>query len=100
MDELDDIVATTSVAFLGVTLGCARCHDHKYDPFVQKDYYRMIAVFAPSERKDLPLAPAAVVEKYNSAVQTIDRQIDELNLKIQAALKPVRAQMLEEKYRT
>ncbi|HVW85918.1 MAG TPA: DUF1549 and DUF1553 domain-containing protein [Bryobacteraceae bacterium] len=100
MDELDDIVATTGVAFLGATIGCARCHDHKYDPFVQKDYYRMIAVFAPSERKDLPLAPAAIVANYNSAVQKVDRQIDELNLKIQTILKPVRAELLEAKYQT
>jgi mono/diheme cytochrome c family protein len=100
MDELDDIVATTSVAFLGVTIGCAKCHDHKYDPLAQKDYYRMIAVFAPSERKYLPLAPPTVVQNYESAVQKIDRQIDALNLKIQAVLKPVRAQLLEAKYRT
>ena len=100
MDELDDIVATTGVAFLGVTIGCARCHDHKYDPFVQKDYYRMIAVFAPSERKDLPLAPAAVVQNYEAAVQKIEHQVDELNVKVHAILKPVRAQLLEAKYRT
>jgi len=100
MDELDDIVATTGAAFLGVTLGCARCHDHKYDPFVQKDYYRVVAVFSPSERKDLPLAPAAVVQKYDAAIHEIDHQIDDLNLKVQAILKPVRAQLLEAKYIT
>lgn len=42
-DDLDDIVVTTSTAFLGVTLGCARCHDHKFDPFSQADYYSMLA---------------------------------------------------------
>ena len=99
-DELDDIVATTGAAFLGVTLGCARCHDHKYDPFVQKDYYRMVAVFSPSERKDLPLAPAPAVHKYDAAVHEIDRRIDGINLQIQAILKPVRAQLLEAKYKT
>ena len=44
-DTLDDIVATTSMAFLGQTLQCARCHDHKFEPFSQKDYYRVLAAF-------------------------------------------------------
>jgi hypothetical protein len=44
-DGLDDIIITTSEAFLGMTVGCARCHDHKLDPIPQTDYYRMLAVF-------------------------------------------------------
>jgi hypothetical protein len=42
-DELDDMISTTSNAFLGLTLGCARCHDHKFDPVGQEDYYSMLA---------------------------------------------------------
>ena len=45
-DELHDIVGTTGSAFLGLTVGCARCHDHKFDPVPQIDYYRLKAVFA------------------------------------------------------
>jgi mono/diheme cytochrome c family protein len=44
-DELDDIVATTSTAMLGLTVGCARCHDHKFDPIAQEDYYSLTAFF-------------------------------------------------------
>jgi hypothetical protein len=44
-DGLDDIVATTGQVFLGLTLDCARCHDHKIDPVPQKDYYRLLAFF-------------------------------------------------------
>lgn len=45
-DYLDDIVRTTGESFLGLTVGCARCHDHKIDPISQKDYYSMVAFFA------------------------------------------------------
>src|SRR5215207_1029107 len=44
-DELHDMIGTTSAAFLGLTAGCARCHDHKFDPIPQKDYYALKAVF-------------------------------------------------------
>ncbi len=45
-DGLDDIVATTGQVFLGLTIDCARCHDHKIDPIPQKDYYRLLSFFA------------------------------------------------------
>lgn len=46
-DQFDDVLSTVSQAFLGQTLGCARCHDHKFEPFTQKDYYRFLAAFRP-----------------------------------------------------
>ncbi|MHB8521141.1 MAG: DUF1549 and DUF1553 domain-containing protein [Limisphaerales bacterium] len=45
-DELNDMTATTGSAFLGLTVGCARCHDHKFDPIAQRDYYSLQAIFA------------------------------------------------------
>ena len=45
--HLDDVVSTVSMAFLGLTLQCARCHDHKFEPVLQEDYYRMLAIFEP-----------------------------------------------------
>ena len=44
-DQLDDIVATTAQTFLGLTINCARCHDHKIDPLPQRDYYSLLAFF-------------------------------------------------------
>jgi mono/diheme cytochrome c family protein len=51
-DELDDKISTIGTAFLGLTIGCARCHDHKYDPIPTKDYYRLIATFTSTVRSD------------------------------------------------
>jgi hypothetical protein len=49
-DWLSDAADTTGAAFLGLTFGCARCHNHKYDPITQRDYYGMQAIFAASDR--------------------------------------------------
>ncbi len=51
-DELDDFVSTTSAAMLGLTVGCARCHDHKFDPIPTRDYYRMAAAFRNYDRTE------------------------------------------------
>ncbi len=48
VEQLTDFVDTTSSVFLGLTVGCARCHDHKFDPISQRDYYRMQAIFVPA----------------------------------------------------
>ncbi len=49
-DQLDDVLGVASTTFLGLTIRCARCHDHKFEPFSQKDYYRLLAVFEPLKR--------------------------------------------------
>jgi len=49
-DELDDMVGTLGVAFLGLSTGCARCHDHKFDPLPTADYYRLVAHFSRTIR--------------------------------------------------
>jgi hypothetical protein len=54
-DELADMVNTTGTAFLGLTMGCARCHNHKFDPILQKDYYSMQAVFEGVHHGERPL---------------------------------------------
>lgn len=54
-DALDDMLSTTGSAFLGLTIGCARCHDHKYDPIPVEDYYRMLSTFTTTVRSVLDL---------------------------------------------
>jgi hypothetical protein len=60
---LDDVVEVTGAAFLGLTVGCARCHDHKFDPISQKDYYRLQAHFAAMRARDDLLAVSATEQQ-------------------------------------
>lgn len=54
-DELDDIVNNIGTTFLGLSIGCARCHDHKYDPIPARDYYRMVSAFTKTVRSEQDL---------------------------------------------
>ncbi len=58
LDLLDDVVSTTSTVFLGLTIGCARCHDHKIDPLTSVDYYSLLAIFDNTERVGVSLTKA------------------------------------------
>jgi hypothetical protein len=57
-NELDDMASTTAAAFLSLTLGCARCHDHKFDPIPTRDYYRLQCAFTTTRRGEIILAPS------------------------------------------
>ena len=50
-NELDDVISTLGTSMLGLTFGCARCHDHKYDAFSTREYYRLLSVFHSGDRK-------------------------------------------------
>lgn len=63
-DERHDRVDVVSRGFLGLTVGCARCHDHKYDPIPTKDYYAMSGVFASTTYKEYPQVPQSIVDQY------------------------------------
>lgn len=54
-DELDDMAATIGTSMLGLTIGCARCHDHKFDPIPQQDYYRFISTFTTTIRSEIDI---------------------------------------------
>jgi len=63
-DELDDRVDTLTRGFLGLTVSCARCHDHKFDPIPTQDYYSIAGIFWSSKLADVPLASKAEADRY------------------------------------
>jgi mono/diheme cytochrome c family protein len=92
-DQLDDIVSTTSQVFLGLTLGCARCHNHKFEPLSARDYYSMVAIFNGLERPrngrteyDLP---AGTLEEVKAATEN-DNKIYAYEKKIAEITKAVK----------
>lgn len=84
MDDLDDIIAATGSTFLGLTIQCARCHDHKFDPISQLDYYSMQAVFSGVRHgeREIPEGSAAgrtaELARVRSDLASIQKSLDDL----------------------
>ena len=74
----DDRVDATSRGFLGLTVACAQCHDHKFDPIPTKDFYALSGVFASTTLSEFPLAPDAQVKDWKARKEKIDEQEKEL----------------------
>jgi mono/diheme cytochrome c family protein len=68
----DDRVDLVGRGFLGLTLQCAQCHDHKYDPVPTQDFYSLMGVFRSTRPREIPLAPAPVVEEHRRLRQAAD----------------------------
>ena len=73
-DERHDRVDAVSRGLLGITVGCARCHDHKYDPIPTRDYYALAGVFLNTEYHEYPLAPKAIVEDYKAQEKQLKKK--------------------------
>jgi hypothetical protein len=71
LDQYADRIDTLARGFLGLTVACARCHDHKYDPIPTTDYYALEGVFASTRYIEVPAAPRAEVEAYDKAQAAI-----------------------------
>ncbi|MGA3190570.1 MAG: PSD1 and planctomycete cytochrome C domain-containing protein, partial [Bryobacteraceae bacterium] len=88
-DERHDRVDVVSRGFLGLTVACARCHDHKYDPIPQTDYYALAGVFKNTAYHEYPLAPKAVVEehlKIEAEVEKKQKVLQEMQTALSASL--------------
>lgn len=94
---LNDITDTVASVFCGITLACARCHDHKYDPIPQTDYYRFQAFFANSAANDtLVLAPADEVERYRARLADWERQTQSVREEMERMEAPHREAILQD----
>jgi hypothetical protein len=76
--DRDDIVTTVASAFLSATVHCARCHDHKFDPISQKDYYALQAVFAATDKAERPYDPDPRTAATRQALLAEKKQLDSL----------------------
>jgi hypothetical protein len=99
-DYLNDMIATTSRAFMGLTVACARCHDHKFDAISQMDYYRMAAVFNPYIDYDHPLVPEEQAAAYEAKKAAIDAQIKPLRDQVNAIIEPYMQARFEEQLKS
>jgi hypothetical protein len=107
-NTLDDMTDTASLAFLGLTVGCARCHNHKFEPISQSDYFRLQAFFTPAEyRRDLPVIDAAQktiyeqkLKEYHSLTAATRSSLESLEAPYRKKLFDARFARLSDSLRT
>lgn len=87
-DEWDERIDAVTRTFLGLTVACARCHDHKFDPITTRDYYALAGVFASTQLTDRPLLPSPLAEQIVAARQRVDA--------LEQTLKPMKDKESEE----
>jgi hypothetical protein len=96
---LNDITDTVGAVYLGMTYACARCHDHKFDPIRQKDYYRLQAFFAASRAQDdILLAPPEERRKYEQQLSAWESQTKEIRDRMRALMEPQMKKLYEDAF--
>ena len=91
-DQYADRIDTLTRGFLGLTVACARCHDHKYDPIPTTDYYALAGVFASTEYVEVPAAPKEQVEAYDKAQAAIQAKDKEITAFLKAEADAIEAE--------
>jgi len=95
-DYMDDMIRTTFQGFMGLSVTCARCHDHKFDPITRMDYYRSAAAFWSYVDYDHPLAPKDKVDEYERIKRELEKEITPLQQEIARIEKPYRDRQREQ----
>ena len=96
-DELDEYVVATGATFLGLTLGCARCHDHKFDPVDRRDYYSLTAVFSGLDRGAVVIAGTREKARRAAEVARIKQHAAEKKAESDTLLARVRQRVLSQR---
>jgi hypothetical protein len=99
-EVLTEMTGALGSAFLGLTIGCARCHNHKFDPIPQADYYRLQATLAATVHKDLPLAGDAEKQAHEAATKAHAARLAPIRKEIDAIEKPHRDRLRDQKRKT
>jgi hypothetical protein len=94
-EVLTEMVTSVGAAFLGLTVHCARCHDHKFDPFTQGDYYRLQAFFSTAQPKEVDLASPDEKAAHARTVKEIDGKIAPLKARVGELEAPYRQRLTE-----
>jgi mono/diheme cytochrome c family protein len=87
-DEMEDLLGVVGQSFLGLTVNCARCHTHKFDPISHEEYYRVKAVFEGVQHGESPIGERAVLAKEISVAQAVVARIESEGWKLAAAGRP------------
>ncbi|MBC7967063.1 MAG: DUF1553 domain-containing protein [Fuerstia sp.] len=95
-DEWDDRIDTLMRGTQALTVSCARCHDHKYDPISMADYYSLAGIFASSEYRELPAVPDEVVEAKKQADQAVQGQQLEIQTLLAQHAPAARLKLLDQ----
>ena len=96
-ETLTEMTTAIGNAFLGLTIGCARCHDHKSDPLSQVDYYRIQAFFGGAQFKEHDLLPGAEKKKKDDEMANWRKQQASIKSAVEAIDKPIRAKITKDK---
>ena len=99
MDELDDLVTTTCSTFLGLTVNCARCHDHKFDPIPSRDYYRLTAAFSGAGFGERSVATPEEQSSYDKQTKPLRSELNRIETTLRATADPIVTRTLLAKYR-
>ncbi len=99
-EYLDDMIATIGRGILGLTVQRARCHNHKFDPISQKDYYKMQASLYGYVETDFPLTSRAEAEAYRKKVAVLDARVAPLKSRVRTIEAPYRTRIAQEKYKS
>lgn len=94
---LNDITDTVGAVFTGLTYGCARCHDHKFDPILQSDYYRLQAFFANAAADDnIPIADAKALADYKAKLAVWEEKTKSIREELDRLAEPKRREVIKD----
>ncbi|MBL8238582.1 MAG: DUF1549 domain-containing protein [Bryobacterales bacterium] len=96
-EVLLEMTLGVSNTFLGLTVGCARCHNHKFDPITQADHYRIQAIMAATDLKEIDLPALGAKAQYEAAKKAHEARLKPIQDEITAIEKPIREQLREAK---